>query len=106
MKTKTKEENAAMTALKVSCEEVRAADLQLGDRVLLFAHSYGFATVVAVADEYVEVFRPYVHTSEIQYSNGSEGGGRLISYIGSETVKLPIDSDRPVFRNQKGRPPQ
>jgi hypothetical protein len=74
--------------------------LLIGDRVNLFADQpgapFGWGTVVNVTEEYAEVVRPYVHTSDFSTTSG------LMSYLGQENTKLPRDSDRVytvVFRN-------
>ena len=80
--------------------------LLVGDRVNLFADQpgapFGWGTVVCVTEEYAEVVRPYVHTSEFSLSAGPRPGEKLISYLGQEVTRLPRQSDRVytvVFRN-------
>ena len=56
--------------------------------------AFGWATVVAVTEEWVEVVRPYVHTSDFTTAcSGGNGGERLIDYIGTERFKIPRDND-------------
>ena len=92
------------------CEMIvheRANMLLVGDRVNLFADQpgapFGWGTVVCVTEEYAEVVRPYVHTSDFTMTAGQgDVGERLIDYIGHERTKLSRESDRTlavVFRN-------
>jgi hypothetical protein len=93
------------------CERIvveRANILLVGDRVNLFADqpgaSYGWATVVAVTENCVDLIRPYIHTSDFTVTPGrGQSGERLLSYTGMEVVRLPRDSSRTfsvVFRTQ------
>jgi hypothetical protein len=65
-----------------------------GDRVNLDADTpgtpYGWATVIAVSENYVELVRPYIHVSDTQYSGviAGQNGTRLIDYVGQENIKL------------------
>ena len=84
------------------CEKLfhGVADMLLvGDRVNLFADQpgapFGWGTVVCVTEEYAEVVRPHVHTSDFTVGAGSgEFGERLMSYLGQEIVRLDRKSDR------------
>lgn len=82
---------------RVGCEQVvteTANVLLVGDRVNLFADQpgapYGWGTVVEVTEDYAEVVRPYVHTSD--YGTESPRGVKLTSYIGQEVTRLPRHS--------------
>lgn len=85
----------------------KANILLVGDRVNLFADQpgapYGWGTVVCVTEHEVEVERPYVHTADFTIGAGrGDIGERLLSYIGTETTRLPRQSDRTytvVFRS-------
>lgn len=75
----------------------------VGDRVRLFDGPFGWATVVAVTEEYVELVRPYVHTCDATVGAILHGspGERLIDYIGQERFTIPRQDKRPhptVFR--------
>ena len=84
-----------------SCEQVMqetANVLLVGDNINLNAHAagatFGWATVVAVTEEWVEVVRPYVHTSDFTTAcSGGNGGERVIDYIGTERFKIPRYND-------------
>ena len=84
------------------CETVvhkKANVLLVGDRVNLFADQpgapFGWGTVVCVTEEYAEVVRPHVHTSDFTVAAGSgQFGERLMSYLGQEIVRLDRKSDR------------
>ncbi len=87
------------------CDQVvreTANVLLLGDRINLSADQsgapYGWGTVVQVSGEVVTVHRPYVHVSDFCTT------GKLISYLGQETVKLPRHAPERVysvvFRNE------
>ena len=85
------------------CEQVMletANVLLVGDSVNLNADSpgaaFGWATVVCVTDEAVELVRPYIHTSDFTSSGyiGQNIGSRVIDYIGTERIKLLRHSDR------------
>ena len=73
--------------------------LLVGDRVNLFADQpgapFGWGTVVCVTEDEVEIERPYVHTSDFT-SMAGRGllGERLISYLGTETVRLERSHSR------------
>jgi len=90
------------------CEQVHqetANVLLVGDRVNLFADqpgaAFGWATVVCVGEDTVELVRPYIHTSSNSYA--SQGGTKLIDYVGQERIKLDRKGPRVltvVFRSQ------
>lgn len=91
------------------CEKVvteRANVLLVGDRVNLFADqpgaAFGWATVVCVTEDEVELVRPFVHTSDFTIHPGrGDIGERLMDYLGQERCRLPRHSDRTytvVFR--------
>ena len=70
--------------------DCNGAELGLGDKV---RHNggkpwaYSDSTIVAVfPDGTVDLFRVYVHTSDVCFS-GREGGSRLIAYTGHEDVR-------------------
>lgn len=76
--------------------------LLVGDRVNLFADQpgapFGWATVVCVTPETVELVRPYIHTSDFTFGTDEA----LMSYIGCEHIKLDRQHSRllsVVFRS-------
>jgi hypothetical protein len=80
------------------CEQVMretANVLLVGDSVNLNADqpgaAFGWATVVCVTEDAVELVRPYVHTSDFTTSGfiGQHIGSRVIDYIGQERITLP-----------------
>lgn len=72
-------------------ELLLASDLRLGDRVnLLPGEPYGWGTVVKVG-ELVEVYRPYVHIADFEYTGG------VLHYLGHETVKIWREDKRPLM---------
>ena len=72
------------------------AELRLGDEVDLGLESYGTATVVKIKDGVVELIRPFIHIGEFSYTGG------VLNYIGTETVKLFVDSTRRIRLVQRG----
>jgi hypothetical protein len=70
----------------MSLIQLKADQLVLGDRVRLFDDPYGWGTVVNLrtgdTDDLVEIFRPYVHVGDFEYTGG------VLHYIGSEMVKV------------------
>jgi hypothetical protein len=67
--------------------------LLVGDRVNLFADQpgapYGWGTVVKVTEEWVEIIRPHVVTSDFSVSPGwQQVGEALMHSLGWETVKI------------------
>ena len=62
--------------------------LGLGDIVHLgWSDGYADGTVCAVHDDgSVDVFRPFVHTSDFSYGGGDNGTSRICCYIGIEIV--------------------
>ena len=73
----------------MSTIKLKPAELVLGDRVnLLPGEDYGWATVVNITADTVELVRPYVHIGDFTYTGG------VLHYIGVETVRLWTGSDR------------
>lgn len=79
------------------------SELEIGDRVQLFAGAYGCATVIGKSTDRVTVFRPYVHlvASPVCDANGVylrdqplvySDPPRAIATIGSETMDLHFGS--------------
>lgn len=68
--------------------QLKADQLVLGDQVQLIDDPYGWGTVVNIADDHAEIFRPYVHIGDFHYTGG------VLHYIGSETVKVWIKGAR------------
>lgn len=87
------------------CEQVileTANVLLVGDRVNLFADqpgaAFGWGTVVCVTEDFAEVLRPYVHVGDFTMQAGKgDIGERLISYLGSETTRLPRERFGKVY---------
>jgi hypothetical protein len=74
-------------------------DLQIGDVVNLgLGEGFESSTVVKVTENYVELVRPYVHTSDftcLAHLYDEEGEG-VIDYIGTERMTLCKRDTRPV----------
>ena len=66
-------------------EMIARNELCLGDVVECFEGPYGTGTVVKITNEYVRVFRVYVHVSDFSYTGG------VMHYTGSETIDYPLD---------------
>ena len=67
--------------------------LVLGDAVRLLEEPYGWGTVVKITGEEVHIKRPYTHIGDVRFG-GSEGSRYVLDYIGQETVKVWLYSDR------------
>jgi hypothetical protein len=80
-----------MTDTITGTEQMCAKDLQLGQKVRLFADPYGWATVVQKTDEFARLHRVYVHIADFSMS-----GGTVLHYTGYETIDLHVDSARTV----------
>lgn len=69
-----------------------AKDMKLRDVVKLRAGSpYSHSTVIAVTNEAVTLFRPYVHVADFEIGK-PDGGERVIPYIGMETYDVWLSS--------------
>ena len=75
--------------------KVKIIDLKLGDKIQTFEGAYSTATVIRITYDRITLFRPYVHTSNVEYSNG------LIPYIGFEEYYL-YPTDQLINRIEKG----
>ena len=69
--------------------KLKADELVLGDKVQLLDDPYGWGTVTRIGagdtdddPSFVEIFRPYVHIGDFEYTGG------VLHYIGTETVKV------------------
>jgi hypothetical protein len=80
------------------------SELEIGNVIELYKGAFGYGTVFQKGKDYVNVMRPYIHmltsivcdenekfvkTEILQYSTDPVMG---IATIGTEFVKLPIDS--------------
>lgn len=63
--------------------KVTTDQLKLGDIVKLGWDSYSTATIIKITENEITFFRPYVHTSDFEYSGG------VIPYIGTEQFTIP-----------------
>ena len=62
---------------------IKLSDLHLRDTVRLFEGAYGIATVYRInPDGSVQVWRPYVSTSDVEYTGG------VIPFIGLEDFAI------------------
>lgn len=69
---------------KLQCPcKIKVSELQLGDHVRLFEDAYSDATVYQLVPEGAKVWRPYVHTGDVEYASQ-----RVIPYIGIEDFTL------------------
>ena len=96
------------------CETVMretANVLLVGDTLNSFADqpgaAFGWATVVCVTEDTVELARPYIHVADFTMCPGGQNiGERVVHHTGLETIRLPRHSDRVysvVFRTQVPR---
>lgn len=71
---------------------IKHRELHLGDTVSLADHpaAYMTADVIKIEGEEITLYRPYVHTSDFEYSGG------LTPYIGIEQFKIYRYSDKTV----------
>ena len=72
-------------------------ELRLGDKVKLFEGDYGTGTVFNVEGGAVSIIRPYIHTADFSYTGGVQW------YIGTETVKVSVESERCFELIERGR---
>ena len=71
---------------------MKAAELRLADRVRLFEGEFGDAVITKIEEDAVTAFRPYATTADFSYTGG------VIPYIGTETVRLSLNSDVHLLR--------
>ena len=76
---------------------VYPSELQLGDKIKLFEGDYGTGTVFNVEYGVVSIIRPYIHTADFSYTGGVQW------YIGTETVKVSVESKRCFHLIERGR---
>ena len=69
-------------------EHVKTCDLRLADVVKVFDGPWSTGIVTHIDGNMVTMFRPYGTTADFSYSGG------VIPYIGTETIKVPVDSSR------------
>lgn len=66
-----------------SFKKVRAADLQLADRIMSIQDpTLGIQTVKQIENGMVTLFRPYTHTADFSYTGG------VICYLGFEEYQI------------------
>ncbi len=77
-------------------KEISVKDLRLGDAVRLSLQKFSDATVYRINEEKkcVDVWRPYVHTSEFSYTGG------VVPYIGIEDFSISFEQK--VFLVERG----
>ncbi len=74
-------------------EIVKAKDLKLRDEIRSFDGGYGTATVKKVDDNFVTVFRPFVHSNDVETTCG------VCCYVGIEEYHiLRNDTEYDVYQ--------
>ena len=72
-------------------------EMTLGDIVSIDNDTYSHAIVKQITNEWVTLFRPYVHTADFSYTGG------VMCYVGIEEYKVHIDSTMPYRLIKKGK---
>lgn len=91
-------------------DRVLPSTLRIGDFVVFGHDTYDWGTVTEVTEDEAVVTRPYLHISDFAYSGGLDLGngivtGKVIPYMGWETIRLFRNSERTVFcRRRKTEP--
>jgi len=78
----------------ITYEKAKGSDLRTGDVVMTCNNGTGYshATVKAIGDGYITLFRPYVTSTHTEYSNKGNGVSR-ICYIGVEIYDIYPSTD-------------
>lgn len=73
-------------------EMVKGRDLNLRDEVRTFDGAYNTSTVINIGLIQVDLFRPYVHTSDVETTGG------VTAYVGIEQYSIGMDCEIELIR--------